>query len=95
MPAGLRVWNAAGQLILDTNDRVSRIVGTLNLPDGHAAGSISNAAFGVGTPFAAVLLAERWDNSTGQAKTLTQASISGTTINYSAGDKCTIIYGTY
>lgn len=41
MPAGLQIWNASGQLILDATQRVSRVIGIIALSPG-VSGSFSD-----------------------------------------------------
>jgi hypothetical protein len=50
MSLGYRDWNAAGNLIVDTNNRLSRVLGTVDITGG-VSGSVTNADFAQGTPF--------------------------------------------
>ncbi len=47
---GLRIWDEGGNLILDTNDRIGRIIGIYTITGG-VDGSITNSEFATGTPF--------------------------------------------
>ena len=40
MGQGLRVWNAAGALVLDVTDLISRLSGTVGIPAG-STGSVN------------------------------------------------------
>lgn len=95
MPTGLQVFDpATGALVSDFTTRLSQTVGTLTLGDGHGAGSITNAYFAEGTPFATVLGEGRW-RADGTPRTPTRISFSGAVLNYTAGDSCQIVYGIY
>lgn len=75
MPQGLQVWNASGQLIVDTNSPSGVIIGvhTFNGAAAGAGGSISVPQLALGTPF--WVLRGSWfvDPS---------ISVSGTTISW-------------
>lgn len=93
MPQGLQCWDAAGNLTLDTNDRITRIIG---YADARHAGSVSialqqgNQAFALFSPGAGGII-RNGDN----AKTPT-ISISGGSVWWSASDiDGTIIYGVF
>lgn len=94
MPVGLQVYNADGDLVTDYTTRMSQTIGTRTLGNGHGAGSITNAYFSEGTPFAAVLGEGRWE-ADGAPRVPTRVSFSGDVLNYTAGDSCVIVYGIY
>lgn len=52
MASGLRVWDASGNLIVDTTTRLGTVLGTVTTT--KANGSITNAGFAQGTPFYSV-----------------------------------------
>lgn len=87
MGAGLQVWNAAGQLIFDTPDRMGRIVGSLTTTSGGSGSQTFTVPAGC-TPF--------WFSTTSSQIYGTPAvSISGGTISWSGGGASTIFYGYY
>lgn len=90
MPAGLQVWDAAGNLIFDTADRAGRVLGSVTTTTG-AAGSITNAALSQGTPFA---LVEPLD-TLAAGDYVPVATFGGTTMSWTAGYACLILYGVY
>jgi hypothetical protein len=94
MAQGLQIFDAGGNLVFDTTDRISQILGSLTLGNGHAAGSFGVSGFSVGTGWCAVL-AESQFSSGSQPRVPTRVTISGTTINYTAGDSCVLLYGVY
>ena len=51
MPSGLQVWDAAGNLTLDTTMLIGRILGSSPVAAGQLSGTISHPAFSTGTPF--------------------------------------------
>lgn len=52
MTAGLQVWDASGNLTVDTGTKTGRILGTFTLDSGSAAtGSYSNSRLNEGTPW--------------------------------------------
>jgi hypothetical protein len=91
MAAGLQVWDASGNLIFDTPDRVGRIVGSLTTTAG--GGGSQNFTVPTGcTPF--------WFSNTDSQINGTPAvsvSVSGTTctVSWSGGGASTIFYGYY
>lgn len=48
MPQGLQCWDASGNLILDLTDRITRVLGQVNIAAG-ASGYITDARFATGT----------------------------------------------
>jgi hypothetical protein len=54
MPAGLQVWDAAGNLVVDITTRLSRFLGSVN--SGTSGGSISVPDLAQGTPFYFVII---------------------------------------
>lgn len=51
MAHGLRIWDALGNLTMDTSTRMSRLLGAYTIPTGSATGSFSDAGFAQGTPW--------------------------------------------
>lgn len=49
MASGLQVWDANGDVVVDTTTRLGRIVGVTTI--NSASGSINDADFADGTPF--------------------------------------------
>lgn len=47
MPQGLQCWNAAGVLVLDLPDRITRILGSATIASG-SSGTITHASFATG-----------------------------------------------
>ncbi len=47
---GLRTWDGSGNLIVDTNTRLSRVLGIIDITS--TPGSLTDAGFATGTPFA-------------------------------------------
>lgn len=54
MAAGLQCWDAAGNLVVDLPDRLTRIVGKATIPAG-GTGYITDTALGTGSVWWAVL----------------------------------------
>ena len=50
MAAGLKVWDASGNLVLDSADRLLRFLGTAIVGPGPVSGSITNDGFLTGEP---------------------------------------------
>lgn len=76
MPQGLQIFNASGQIIFNTEDRLTRLLG-FQIISGN--GSIVVPALATGTPFFFVHLI----NGTGNPlTTYPRPSISGTTISW-------------
>lgn len=48
MTAGLIIWDANGNKVLDTSDRLTRVVG---YRDVQASGTLTDGGLGMGTPF--------------------------------------------
>ena len=98
MPAGIRVWDPnTQQQLIDTTTWCGQILGVYNVGVNHGAGSFSDLNLALGRPFVFVLPS---DGNTGVKSTgnpvNTSASISGTTINYTAAPSaCVIIYGIF
>lgn len=97
MPSGLQIWDAAGNLVLDTNTWVSHVLGTFALPAAHAAGNLSVPALASGRPFLIVLPAEGNMGAVAAGNPVANTvTVSGTTITWNAApDACQVIYGIY
>ncbi len=97
MPAGMQIWDEQGRLMVDTNTRLSQVLGSFSIGDNSPAGSLVDGNLANGTPFVAVISHEgpKTDGSNG-LRLLPQAWVSGpTTISWSAGDSAFILYGIY
>lgn len=97
MPQGLQIWDANGNFVLDTNNRIGLIIS--NIQTGTVDGSVTDARLGVGTPFWFCVL-----NSftVGDVPIIPIISVSGNTLSwqfpgYTNGVRraCTISYGVY
>lgn len=93
MGQGLRVWNAAGKLMLDVTDPISRLSGTVNIPAG-STGSVNVPNASQGTIWYAVI-------STGTSNYYPGVSISGSTLSWGPSTLFTpavdaiLIYGVF
>jgi hypothetical protein len=93
MGYGLRVWNAAGQPIFDTSDRLSRVFGTIFVPANTSGGSVTLPT-GYGDYWYAVQAA-------GGGLYQCSVNISGNTLTYGASTffgpavDCILLYGAY
>lgn len=94
MPTGLQTFDPQGRLILDYTTRVSQALGTMTLGDSHAAGSIQVPAFARGTPYVVVISQQKFKGD-GDVRKIPQATASGTTLSWTAGDACYLSYGIY
>lgn len=74
MPVGLQVWDAAGNLIVDTTSYLGVILGTHVITKSTGNGSISFPDLALGTPFFTLV------TSTGSFTPT--ISVSGTTISW-------------
>ncbi len=103
MPAGLQVWDASGNLILDTSSRLGKVLGYIDMPAAGGSGSASNAALGFGTPwwtnipfYGASGYPNAYDQGGSSVRTI---GVAGTTISWSGGGTSAadnrIIYGSF
>lgn len=90
MPAGLQVWDASGQLVIDLANRLTRIIGMVDT--GGTSGSISVPGFSQGTPFYAVVPLNAYLDS---YQLTARASVTGNTLSWTSGVSSRIIYGVY
>lgn len=79
MPAGLRTWSASGVAEITTATRFARLLGYV---DASSSGSLSEPILDEGIPFILYLPLSNGSNIFSNAAT---ASISGTTVSWSAG----------
>lgn len=93
MSYGLRIWDAAGGLVLDETMRLGQVLGVVTTDE--SAGSITNDALLLGTPFAIV-------TPLGELLLLTyvielpEPTFSGNTMSWPAADSsASIVYGIY
>jgi hypothetical protein len=77
MPQGLQVWNAAGQLVLDLADKISRLSGTVTVAAG-ATGSLTIPNTSQGTVWYAALV-------NGGSAYAPVVSVSGSTLQWQPG----------
>jgi hypothetical protein len=95
MPAGLEIYNAAGQPIVSITDRVGRFLGSYNVSAG-SSGSFPVPEFGQGSPFVVSVSISGDGNPA-------FASVSGNTVYwqfyynaaYESNADTTIYYGVY
>jgi hypothetical protein len=92
MPQGLQTWNSAGDLTLDTNYDVGRVLGITSITS--SAGSVTDAGLTTGRPF--------WwymKDDGGSFSTQPDISVSGSTLSWSwpsgGGSNGRILYGVY
>jgi hypothetical protein len=83
MSYGCRIWNAAGDLIMDVDTRIARILGVGNT--GGAAGSISPAGMDTGEPFVFPLLGLSTFTVAGVSLSYMTFSVTATTISWNYG----------
>ncbi len=92
MTYGVRTFDEAGNIILDTNSRMGRVLGTAQ--SGTTPGSLVHAGFAVGEPFCIVI-----PTGTGVQWGTPLVSFSGTTMSWSwpraAKTNCKLLYGVY
>lgn len=99
MPAGFQAFDASGNTILDTSDRVGRFLGVVTGVTG--AGSITRTEFSQGTPFA-TFTTESVTDYLFTAVFSPNFSVSGNTLSWAFGQTpslsnavITIYYGVY
>lgn len=92
MAYGLVVRDAAGNVILDTSTRLTRILGTFNT--GTSNGSITDGNLAQGTPF--WFISDGYGSGDGFTADI---SVSGTTISWTITGTpkiaCQFVYGVY
>jgi len=89
MPAGIQIRDAAGNVIVNVDTRLSRILGRVDVTN---SGSLVEPGFATGTPwFLAIPLGSSF---TWRAPAIT---FSGTTMSWvmTAGSQFRILYGVY
>ena len=92
MAQGLQTWDAAGNLMLDTNSRPGRIHGEIFRGGSGPVGSQVIPSLANGTPF--FIVDQGYNDGTYYSRV--SVSISGTTISWSAhANGFRIYYGTY
>lgn len=95
MSAGLKVWDASGNLVFDTPDRMGRIVGSVNLP---AVSGFPQTEATVSLPLACPSGTSPWmmiwsfESNVSQAS-LTVSTMTNTSITYTADTSFTALYG--
>lgn len=93
MPAGLQVWDASGNLVLDVSDPISRLSGTVTITAG-ATGSVTVPNASQGSIWYAVLV-------NGGSTYSPNISVSGSTISWAPSTIATpaadaiMLYGVY
>jgi hypothetical protein len=94
MGVGLQVWDAAGNLVVDTTTRVGKILGVTTLTGG-VAGSVVDSRFGFGVGFWRVV------PLTNYAVAMPTLSLSGDTLSWtwpnggSGSQGYSLVYGVY
>lgn len=95
MAYGLQIFDAAGNLIVDTNTRIGTFLDIVSIS--NADGSATNAALAMGTPFWLLHVLDTAYNSIAPS-----VSVSGTTISWawrtpgdSGNPNCKLIYGVF
>lgn len=93
MPFGLQTFDSEGDLMVDTNDRLGRLLGYLT---GQAnEGTITDDKLLEGTPWAVFIL----ENTYGGASFLVEPVFDGNTMSWSRTDfpdwTFTILYGVF
>lgn len=73
MPQGLQIWDASGNLIVDTTSRLARIIDSVTITSSNMSGSVNNARLAEGEGF--YFLAGSNDN-------MPTVSFSGTTMTW-------------
>lgn len=96
MATGLKVWDAAGNQIIDVSDRLTRILGFVSMP-ANSSGSVVDDGFLTGTPFFVAIRSNgtTFFNGTSVAVSI---SFSGNTMNYATTQTVAdflIVYGVY
>lgn len=105
MPAGLQIFDAAGVLTLDITDRLTKLFGTTDVSDN---GSLTDARFADGVPFAALVPRDSYfqfnvSSSSNRIKVFPAVTFSGNTMTWTypalgtGWEKAavTIFYGLY
>ncbi len=90
MGQGLRVWDAAGNLILDSSTAAGKFLGVVTVT--AATGSVTDAGFADGAAwFCHIPIGASYSVSP------PAISVSGTTLSWSGffGTSCLIVYGIY
>ena len=95
MPQGLQVWDQFGTLILDTNMRLGRILGTATI--GTTNGSVSDSNLSTGSPFWIVINESAFGMGEQPEITFAGTTLSWTwTVSGSGSNPtCTLLYGVY
>ena len=95
MPSGVQTWNPQGQITLDTNDSISKIIGTITTQQG-VAGSVTVPEFAGGTRIFIFRYAQPLIGGSPPAIARCEVSVSGRTINWTAGRGPVVFsYGVY
>lgn len=97
MTQGLQVFDANGKLTVDITDSLARIIGTISIAAG-TSGSVTVPAQLGGTRIFVIKLASApvGPVSGGSSNKRTEVTISGNTINWTAGrDAVVLRYGVY
>jgi hypothetical protein len=82
MPQGLQVWDASGNIVIDTSYSIGRMFGVVTINSGNQSGSLVEAAFATGTPFFICVPNENASWSDGANPVVT---ISGNTLSWVRG----------
>lgn len=96
MPSGLQIFDAGGQVVLDTNTRVGTVIGALHT--GVYNGSINVPGFALGQPFFTSMALDPGIH----ANLPPTVNVSGTTLSWVfdvpgavPNQNCVVVYGVY
>lgn len=80
MPAGLQIWDEAGNFILDTTSIVGRLIGTIDAS--AMSGSVNVVGLDQGTPFAIPIMDVGSGAQTYSTISLPIVTFSGSTVSW-------------
>lgn len=93
MPAGLQIWDENGNVMLDTENRVTRVLGSFE--SGTSDGSLTSEGFSQGTPWHVRLTPDL-------GLTPPKITVSGNTLSWTFGNvaeefrrSAYVMYGVY
>jgi len=95
MPSGMQTWSPSGFLTLDTNDSISKIMGTITTQQ-NVAGSITVPELAGPTRIFLYAYAQPLMGAAPPQTKRTEITVNGRTISWSAGrGPVTFSYGVY
>lgn len=89
MSVGIQIWDASGNSIIDETTQLARILGSTN--SGTTGGSITDAGFATGTPFALFIP----NDTTYWTGEYANPTWSGNTMSWTNSVDGKIIYGVF